>query len=195
MSEYAWRDRFLILIRVKYPSKLVEGLVSVDINIQKEEFSYSYIHAIASTAGYSFQLAPRPLDMDGIDGIIAASASSGSMRRPRLEVQVKCTSRDVLDNEGIKYPLRVKNYDDLRYDDPYISRILVVVLVPDNPDDWLQQSEAELCLRRCGYWVSLRGQPAMPNQTSVTASIPRKNIFNTNALTMIMQCLERGEIL
>ncbi len=167
----------------------------MDINIQKEEFSYAYIHAIASTAGYSFQLAPRPLDMDGIDGIIAASGTSGSMRRPRLEVQVKCTSRDVLDNEGIKYPLRVKNYDDLRYDDPYITRILVVVLVPDNPDDWLRQSEVELCLRRGGYCVSLRGQPAMQNQTTVTVFIPRQNIFNTNALKTIMQRLERGEVL
>jgi hypothetical protein len=165
----------------------------VDINIQKEEFSYAYVYAIASAAGYSFQLAPRPLDMDGIDGIIAASASSGSMRRPRLEVQVKCTSRNLLDNEGIKYPLRVKNYNDLRYDDPYITRILVVVLVPDNLDDWLRQSEDELCLRRCGYWVSLRGQSAMPNHTTVTISIPRQNIFNTNALKMIMLRLERGE--
>ncbi len=70
-----------------------------------------------------------------------------------------------------------------------------MVLVPDNPDDWLRQSEAELCLRRCGYWVSLRGQPAMQNQTTVTVFIPRQNIFNTNALKTIMQRLERGEIL
>jgi hypothetical protein len=70
-----------------------------------------------------------------------------------------------------------------------------MVLVPDNPDDCLRQSEAELCLRRCGYWVSLRGQPAMQNQTTVTVFIPRQNIFNTNALKTIMQRLERGEIL
>jgi hypothetical protein len=68
-----------------------------------------------------------------------------------------------------------------------------VVLVPDNLDDWLRQSEDELCLRRCGYWVSLRGQSAMPNHTTVTISIPRQNIFNTNALKMIMLRLERGE--
>ncbi len=70
-----------------------------------------------------------------------------------------------------------------------------MVLVPDNPDDWLRQSEAELCLRRCGYLVSLRGQPAMQNQTTVTVFIPRQNIFNTNALKTIMQRLERGEVL
>jgi hypothetical protein len=70
-----------------------------------------------------------------------------------------------------------------------------VVLVPDNPDDWLRQSEVELCLRRGGYCVSLRGQPAMQNQTTVTVFIPRQNIFNTNALKTIMQRLERGEVL
>ncbi|WP_230967522.1 hypothetical protein [Nostoc commune] len=31
------------------------------ITTQKEEFSYAYISAVASVAGYSFQIAPRPL--------------------------------------------------------------------------------------------------------------------------------------
>jgi hypothetical protein len=167
----------------------------VNINIQKEEFSYAYVYAIASAAGYSFQLAPRPLDMDGIDAIIAATAAPGVMRRPRLEVQIKCTSQDVLGTEGIKYPLSVKNYDDLRYDEPYNTRILVVVLVPENPTDWLHQSDMELCLRRCGYWVSLQGQPAISNQTSVTVSIPRQNVFTADALKRIMDSLEKGETL
>lgn len=165
----------------------------MDINIQKEEFSYAYLYAVTSAAGYSFQLAPRPLDMDGVDGIIAATAASGLMRRPRLEVQVKCTSRDLLDNQGIKYPLSVKNYNDLRYDTPYNTRILVVVLVPETLEEWVSQSQTELCLRRCAYWISLRGQPPIANQTTVNVSLPAQNLFSPNALKTIMQCIERGE--
>jgi Domain of unknown function (DUF4365) len=167
----------------------------MDLNLQKEEFSYAYIHAIAATAGYCFQLAPRPLDMDGIDGIIATPATSGSLRRPRLEIQVKCTSRDILTEQKVLFPLAVKNYDDLRYDDPYISRLLVVVVVSENPQNWLKHSETELCLQGCGYWISLRGQPATPNRTTVTISIPRQNLFNPPALITIMECLERGNLL
>ena len=50
----------------------------MDLNQQKEQFSYAYIYAIASTAGYSFQIAAKPLDFDGIDIILAGSSVSGA---------------------------------------------------------------------------------------------------------------------
>lgn len=58
----------------------------MDINQQKEQFSYAYIYAVASTGGYSFQIAPRPLDFDGIDIILAGGMGSGIIRYPRLEL-------------------------------------------------------------------------------------------------------------
>jgi len=39
----------------------------MDINIQKEEFSYAYIYAVVSAAGYSLEKSSRPKDMAGID--------------------------------------------------------------------------------------------------------------------------------
>ncbi|MEQ8386494.1 MAG: hypothetical protein RH949_29480 [Coleofasciculus sp. A1-SPW-01] len=42
----------------------------MNINIQKEEFSYAYVYAIASAAGYSFQRTTTPLDQLGIDLIL-----------------------------------------------------------------------------------------------------------------------------
>lgn len=65
----------------------------MDINQQKEQFSYAYIYAVASTAGYSFQIAPRPLDFDGIDIILAGGMGNGIIRYPRLELQVKCQGK------------------------------------------------------------------------------------------------------
>jgi Domain of unknown function (DUF4365) len=59
--------------------------------------------------------------------------------------------------------------------------------------DWLQQSETELCLKRCAYWTSLRGQPESTNQTTVTVYIPRTNIFSVDALKNIMQQVAKGE--
>ncbi|MEH2030722.1 MAG: hypothetical protein V7K67_13790 [Nostoc sp.] len=46
------------------------------ITTQKEEFSYAYINAIASAAGYSFQIAPRPLDLVGVDITITGLLST-----------------------------------------------------------------------------------------------------------------------
>ena len=131
----------------------------MDINQQKEQFSYAYIYAVAASAGYSFQIAARPLDFDGIDIILAGGIGSGIIRYPRLELQVKCTSRDVIGQEAIRYPLEVKNYNDLKVENIQTPRLLILVVVPDNLDNWLIQSQQELCLKYCGYWVSLRGQP------------------------------------
>jgi predicted lysophospholipase L1 biosynthesis ABC-type transport system permease subunit len=62
------------------------------ITTQKEEYSYAYISAVASAAGYSFQIAPRPLDLVGVDVTITGLVSPGSRRRTRLDLQLKCTS-------------------------------------------------------------------------------------------------------
>lgn len=65
--------------------------------------------------------------------------------------------------------------------------------MPEKVEEWLQQSETELCLKRCAYWVSLRGQPERTNQNKVTVHIPRTNVFSVNALTTLMQQIANGE--
>ncbi len=164
------------------------------ITTQKEEFSYAYINAVASAAGYSFQIAPRPLDLVGVDVTITGLVSPDSRRRTRLDLQVKCTSRDLLGSDFIRYPLDIKNYDELRNDNPDDDPlILVVVLVPDNIDDWLHQSEEKLCLKHCAYWMSLYGQPQSENQTTVTVYLPRQNVFSVDTLKNLMQRTAFGE--
>jgi uncharacterized protein YcfL len=73
-----------------------------------------------------------------------------------------------------------------------IPRILVVILIPENLADWLQQSEQELCMRYCGYWVSLRGMPQTQNSTTVTITIPKTNQFTVVAIESIMQGIGQG---
>lgn len=169
--------------------------LSVDLNTQKEEFSYSYIQAIASATGYAFQRTTTPLDRVGIDATITGLGVQGLMGFPQLYVQVKCTSRNVLEENHIRYPLKIKNYEELRNNYQYPPLILVVVLVSDNVDEWLHQSEEELCLRRCGYWVSLRGEPATQNKENVTVYLPRQNLFTANALKSLMQRIGNGEVI
>ncbi len=167
----------------------------MDLNTQKEEFSYSFIQTTASASGYAFQRTTTPLDQAGIDATITGLGVQGSMGFPQLYVQVKCTSRDVLEENYIRYPLKIKNYEELRNNYQYPPLILVVVLVSDNVDEWLYQSEEELCLRRCGYWMSLRGEPETSNKETVTVYLPRKNLFAVNALKSLMQRIARGELI
>ncbi|MBC6422506.1 MAG: DUF4365 domain-containing protein [Hormoscilla sp. SP5CHS1] len=150
---------------------------------------------VASTAGYSCQLANRPSDLEGIDLTISGPELQDTLYPPRLELQVKSTSSDMGNDDPIRYSLKVKNYNELRKTRILIPKLLVVLFIPENPGDWLKQSERELCLRKCGYWLSLRGQPATDNTERMTVYLPRQQQFTVNALQTIMQQIQtRGTL-
>ena len=162
----------------------------MDINQQKEQFSNVYLQAVTTVAGYSVY---KPsVDDDSVDWGVCAKGGTGPIRAPRLELQLKSTSSDIQDNHFIRYPLKLKNYDDLRMDNFAIPRILVVVLIPKTPEEWLTQSETKLCIRGCGYWISLRGEPKKPNTNSVNVTIPNTNQFTVSALQSIMEGISQG---
>lgn len=125
----------------------------MSLNTQKEDFSYAYVYAVTASAGYSLQAATRRLDLSGIDATITVPGKLNSKRLPRFDIQIKSTSLDVAKETSIKYPLSIKNYDELREVDPFVPQLLILVLIPDDVNDWLSQSEESLCLKRCGYWL------------------------------------------
>src|SRR5208282_238561 len=100
--------------------------------------------------------------------------------------QLKCTSMNEIDDVNIRFPLKLKNYDDLRNELVMIPRLLVVVVVPESVDDWIEHEEEGLTLRRCGYWLSLRGRSETTNETTVTVRLPRTNRLTVDALRDLM---------
>jgi len=99
----------------------------------------------------------------------------------------------VIRDNTLVYPLKRKNYDELRLSDLLVPRLLVVVHVPESDEEWLRHSEDELALRRCGYWVSLRGEPETTNQTKVTVYLPRSNVLDVVGLRGLMGRASRKE--
>lgn len=162
----------------------------MDISQRKEQYSIAYVRAVAATAGYATY--KSEVDDDSIDLVLAARGGNGTFRSPRLEMQLKCTSRDVLDDNEIKYPLKVKNYDDLRPDNVLVPRILVVVIVPDSLDGWLVHSEESLDMHHCGYWMSLRGYGETENTGTRTVALPRDQQFTVVQVRQIMSRIEAG---
>lgn len=163
------------------------GSGTMDLSMCKEQFSRAYVRAVASVAGYNvYQF---DVDDDSIDLGIAGRGARGTNRSPRLELQVKCTSQDVLTDGYVTFPLKRKNYDDLVGDNVDVPRILVVVVVPDNIEDWLTHSEDSLVMKRCGYWLSLRAYPETTNTTSVTVKIPRAQVLTVESLRAIMDTI------
>ena len=154
-------------------------------NMQMEQFSLAYVRAVAAAGGYQVTR-PEP-DIDSVDGVLM----SGLGRRPRIDFQAKATSQDLLQSGTIHFPLPIKNYDDLRAE-TRTPRMLIVMRGPGEDTDWLSQTDAELCLYHCAYWLSLAGRPSVQNTSSVTVHIPTANIFDRAQLDGLMNRANEG---
>jgi hypothetical protein len=164
--------------------------MSMHLTHQQEEFSRAFVHAVVSVAG--FRLVPPAVpDDDSVDLSIAARGPLGTVRSPRLDVQLKCF-RGLVETDPWSFPLKRKNYDELRHVDFQAPRILVVVAVPESIEGWLEQDETRLLLRRCGYWLSLRGLPPTGNVHTLSVQIPRGNVFSVESVKAMMQRVGNG---
>src|SRR5438445_7974918 len=135
------------------------------IDQRKEQFSRAYVLAVAAAAGYAWY--QPSVDDDSIDLGLAEKGGGGTVRSPRLELQLKCHAAETPSGDHFSHDLKLKNYEDLRDATVQVPRILVVVLVPEDVPSWLTATENELVMRRCGYWVSLRGLSATTNETKI----------------------------
>lgn len=163
----------------------------MDLNQRKEQFSVAYLRAVTAVAGYN--LYTRDIDQDSVDWGIAAGDSPEMPRSPRIELQLKCAARQIRSEDFVRFPLKLKNYNDLRHPMVMVSRLLLVIIVSEKLQNWIQQSEEELVLRHCGYWLSLRGRPDVPNEESVTVHLPRSLCFTPEALREIMKRADNEE--
>jgi hypothetical protein len=171
---------------VDSPRRLGLGLPPA---LAQEQFSKAFILALAAVAGCS-AAEPWP-DVDSIDWTLSCRLPL----RPKLDLQVKSTGAETLDGDHVPYALKRKNYDELSLADLLAPRLLILVLVPEDPAHWLDCSAEQLGLRRCAYWMSLAGAPPTANESSVTVHVPRANLFTVECLSRLMRTINEGGVL
>jgi len=162
------------------------------------ELSYAYLHAIASRAGFSCTVADRHLDDAGVDAVVREDgrklADDSILTSLELHVQLKATFTVPVEQEGFySYSLSVPRYDRLRNIRVNSPRILAVLYLPADAEEWLTHSETGLIAKRCAYWVSLRNAPQSGNPKHHTVYIPRTNILSIQSLTDLMTRFSRRE--
>ena len=145
------------------------------LNNQKEQFSAAYARAVASVVGLN--VSKCEVDDDSID--ITFERTGGMAER--VDIQLKCTAEPLPTKGDLKFPLKIKNYEDLSRP-TIMPRILVVLFVPEKCENWMEISQERAILRHAAWWLSLENAPATDNQSSVTLTIPRTNLFKPDIL-------------
>ncbi len=157
--------------------------------MQQERFGDAFLLATASVAGCA--CAKPETDNDSIDWTLSCKLP----RRPKVDVQMKTLGSDAEIPNEIAYSLKKKNYDDLILTDLLAPRILVLVVVPEDVNYWLNASNEQLILLRSAYWLSLAGLPESANSSGVTVHVPRVNLFTVDALRTMMHQINEGGVL
>jgi hypothetical protein len=162
-------------------------MLLADTDIQ-EQLSVVYLSALATSAGFVF--AQENLDRTGTDLIVRG----GRCGFPQIDWQIKaCKILPAPKNGTISYPLKRRNYD-LLIERSGHPRLLMIYQMPEDKPSWLHCDEDQMVLKKCAYWVSLKGCPASDNDVSVTVQIPVNQVLTIQELARLMDEARQGKI-
>ena len=149
-------------------------------NMIQERLSWAYVEAVVFRGGFDLWV---PKVDRGIDGTIIDERRGGINR---VDFQLKSTTEYVWRGAEIAYDLRVRNYNQLVIASD-VPRVLILFIMPENPDEWLAQSLEELCLRKCAFWHSVMGGEHSGNASGKRVFVPLSNVFNLEGLREMFQ--------
>jgi hypothetical protein len=131
------------------------------------------------------------VDIERVDYTVRQVAQHLKYTSAQVDVQMKCTSQDVLKDDGVHWSLSADHYDRLRDTATYNHKILVVLVVPDNIHDWIREEPEYMLMRGKAHWLCLEGSAAVTT-ASTTVVLPSANVFNVEQLLGILQRVGDG---
>ena len=111
----------------------------------------------------------------------------------KLDIQAKSSVTARVEASEVIYSMEVKTYNDLRDTSVGTPRILVLLVLPRDEEQWVHIDQTRFMIRGSAYWMSLRGKGGGTNRERVTVSIPRSNLFTVESLKRIMDSVKHGE--
>jgi hypothetical protein len=154
-----------------------------------------FVFAMACAAGLQ---AMRPIyDVDGVDWTIGHSGALGSVRSPKIEVQVKTWSKPPLTKDAVwRYPLSVKHFNALAGPGFAIPRFLVLVTVPPSATRYATCNAVKMSLCHAAYWVSLADRAVLPEgegeRKTVIVEVPQGNLLTPESLVALLAGSHEG---
>jgi hypothetical protein len=163
-------------------------------NIQKEDFSIAYISAVCAQGKMALDISRH--DEDGVDAIIRKAVMiNGKPIKSIIGVQLKSTTIKGVKEVGddYLYKFKAKNYNDLVSDQSY-PQFLMLLVLPEERDDWFFQSDEQMRLKKCMYYKDFFNLKETNNTSTVSILISKKNICTADNIEKLMIEYEKGYI-
>lgn len=160
-----------------------------------EQLQEGYVSAIAATAGCQVDAQRRGNDFCDLRIIRDGRLTS---EETVVLLHLKCTTGTQPGHREDHFSFifrERRHFDRLAMERSFDKHILVVMLTRKEQALWTDAGADHLKMFHCCYWVSLEGMRAPPGIASPTVHVPTANIFDADALTAILDRLERGEAL
>ncbi|MFS4091469.1 DUF4365 domain-containing protein [Streptomyces sp. AF1A] len=168
------------------PPAWVQGSQGFGDNGHRGAFGEEFIRMLATAA--NLDVTRKERDRVGVDWQLGYAGRRGTRRYPAIEAQVKCTSSPDIHDDHIRYPLKVKNYNQLAGNDYEMPRFLFLVLAPADPHAWSHATEERLRLSHAAYWLCLHDQKPIALDDNKSGSgtrtvyVPRANLLTADSL-------------
>lgn len=152
----------------------------------EEALCEAYVQTIAAWARVAVSTRRHDHGIDGsfrhIDKIRGRRSESGIA----LDFQLKASKKWSLDstNANIIYDLEAKTYNDLAN---YLAPcILILLCLPQEANEWVEQCEDYLLLRKCGYYWEKPDHEGTLNSATKRISVPRDQLLTPNAVLRLL---------
>jgi Domain of unknown function (DUF4365) len=180
-------------------SPAVTGVVPVIPHMftdSMEQLQQGVVQAVAATAGCTVEFSER--DRYGVDATIIRQID-----RSREEISVKAALKSTT-RIGPPDPARPQ-FSYQFHERAHLERltlprrtqkmILLLMLTCPEQAGWTQCDHECLMVRHSCYWAYLEGYEIRPGVRSPSVAIRTANLFDSTALTRMMDKLDRGESL
>lgn len=156
-------------------------MITTNSNDIKERLSVGVVTLVAARAGC--RVMGNDVDRDSIDVTIRPVQGEPVC----IDAQLKGSSSLSREEDHLIFDLPINNYNDLRSEIVGNARILIVLDLHNDDENWLEVGNDFLRSQNRAYWVDLYGQPFSTNTTRKRIRIPLNQPFTPDSLRDIMQ--------
>jgi hypothetical protein len=171
----------------------ISPVVAATFTTCMEQLQEGYVGSIAATAGCL--MIPVSRDYYGMD-VMFVRVGSAEQEEVSLYAQLKSTTTRKPDPNQEHFSFRFKRREHMqRLANPRkgIKAILIVMATHPNQRLWSAGDHESLSLLHCCYWATLEGETIPAGVDSPTIRVRTANIFTAEALSEMLDRLERGE--